>query len=41
MSETLTGSGGGGGVELTSDGDSLPLLESNFGINRIFSVALV
>ena len=41
MSITLAGSGGGGGVELTSDSDFLPLLESNFVINRIFSVALV
>ena len=37
MSITLAGSGGGGGVELTSDGNFLPLLESNFGMNRIFS----
>ena len=28
-------------MELTSDGNFLPLLESNFGMNRIFSVALV
>ena len=41
MSITLAGSEGEGGVELTSDSDFLPLLESNFGMNRIFSVALV
>ena len=41
MSITLAGSGGGGGVELTSDSDFLPLLESIFGMNRIFSVTLV
>ena len=42
MSITLAGNGGGGGVELTSDDIFLPLLEStDFGMNRIFSVALV
>ena len=34
----FSGKWGRGWVELTSDGDFLPLLESNFGMNRIFSV---
>ena len=37
----FSGKWGRGWVELTSDGDFLPLLESNFGMNRIFSVVLV